>query len=69
MTDISQAFVTALQLLLTFDENLVQIVGLSLQVSLSAVGLAVLIGLPLGAALALFKFPGRDVLVGREPPK
>jgi tungstate transport system permease protein len=63
MTDISQAFVTALQLLLTFDENLVQIVGLSLQVSLSAVGLAVLIGLPLGAALALFKFPGRDVLV------
>ena len=63
MTDISQAFVTALQLLLTFDENLVQIVGLSLQVSLSAVGFAVLIGLPLGAALALFKFPGRDVLV------
>ena len=34
-----------------------------MQVSLSAVGLAVLIGLPLGAALALFKFPGRDVLV------
>ncbi|MEX0694193.1 MAG: ABC transporter permease [Rhodospirillales bacterium] len=63
MTDISDAFVTALQLLISFDRDLVQIVGLSLQVSLSAVGLAVLIGLPLGAALALFKFPGRDALI------
>ena len=57
MTDITQAFVTALQLLITFDSNLVEIVTLSMQVSLSAVALAVLIGLPLGAALALFNFP------------
>ncbi len=63
MNDISAAFVTALQLLVTFDQNLVEIVGLSLRVSLSAVALSVVIGLPLGAALALFKFPGRNGLV------
>lgn len=63
MNDITQAFATALELLISFDANLVEIVGLSLQVSLSAVGLATLIGLPLGAALALFSFPGRNALV------
>ncbi|MBO6521426.1 MAG: ABC transporter permease [Rhodospirillales bacterium] len=63
MNDISAAFVTALHLLVTFDQNLVEIVGLSLRVSLSAVALAVVIGLPVGAALALFKFPGRNGLI------
>ena len=63
MTDIGDAFTTALHLLITFDANLVEIVSLSLRVSLSAVAVAVLIGLPLGAALALFRFPGRDALV------
>ncbi|MBO6947102.1 MAG: ABC transporter permease [Rhodospirillales bacterium] len=63
MTDISEAFVTALHLLVSFDPNLIEIVGLSLRVSLSAVALAVLIGLPVGAALALFKFPGKNAIV------
>jgi tungstate transport system permease protein len=39
------------------------IIGLSLRVSLSAVALAALTGLPLGAALALVRFPGRRALV------
>ncbi|MGE5640260.1 MAG: ABC transporter permease [Clostridia bacterium] len=39
------------------------IVALSLEVSLSAVGLATLLGLPLGAALAVGRFPGRHVIV------
>ena len=63
MNDISAAFATALQLLLAFDDKLIEIVALSMQVSLSAVALSVVIGLPLGAALALFKFPGRDGIV------
>ena len=63
MTDISEAFVTALHLLVTLDANLIEIVGLSLRVSLSAVALSVLIGLPVGAALALFRFPGKNALV------
>ncbi len=39
------------------------IVVLSLRVSLSAVGLATLLGLPLGAALAVGRFAGRDAIV------
>jgi len=62
MTDISAAFATAIHLLITLDANLLEIVGLSLQVSFSAVALAAVIGLPMGAALALFKFPGRGTL-------
>ncbi|MDA0998706.1 MAG: ABC transporter permease, partial [Proteobacteria bacterium] len=63
MNDLTLALQTALQLLLAFDPALAEIVGLSLRVSLSAVGLAVLIGLPVGAAIALFRFPGRGGLI------
>ena len=59
----SGAFVTALNLILGLDPDLLNIVALSLQVSLTAVALATLIGLPLGAALALWRFPGHGVLV------
>ena len=40
-----------------------RIVALSLAVSLSATGLAILLGLPLGAGLAVFRFPGRRLLI------
>jgi tungstate transport system permease protein len=45
------------------DLELWRIVALSLQVSLSAVGIAMAIGLPLGAALAVWRFPGRAGVV------
>ena len=45
------------------EARLWQIVALSLEVSLSAVGLAALAGLPLGAALAVARFPGRHALI------
>ena len=45
-----------------FDADLREIVGLSLRVSLTAVAIAAAIGTPLGAAIALFKFPGRRVI-------
>lgn len=54
--------VTALQLVLTADPALVAIVWLSLIVSLSAVCLATLIAVPLGALIALTRFPGREAL-------
>jgi tungstate transport system permease protein len=54
---------SALALVLGGDPALYGIVALSLYVSLSAVLLAALIGLPLGAALALVDFPGRSVIV------
>jgi len=40
-----------------------RIIALSLGVSLSATALAILLGLPLGAALAVFRFPGRRALI------
>jgi|TARA_R100001369_G_scaffold85196_2_gene118588 tungstate transport system permease protein len=45
------------------DSALISIVMLSLQVSLMAVLIASLISLPLGAALALWRFPGRNVVI------
>ena len=54
---------TALQLVLSVDPGLYAIVWLSLLVSLSAVLLAALIGIPAGAFLALTRFPGREVTV------
>lgn len=62
MNDFSDAFAAAFSLLLAGDSGLLEIVGLSLHVSLLAVGAAALVGLPLGAALAMFRFPGRKIL-------
>ncbi|MGB0922445.1 MAG: ABC transporter permease [Alphaproteobacteria bacterium] len=62
MSDFSQAFADALGLLQQADSGLIEIVVLSLQVSGSAVLLAALIGLPLGALIAIGRFPGRGVL-------
>ena len=54
---------SAWQLILNGDATLFAIVRLSLAVSLSAVVLAALAGMPLGALLALTRFPGRSILV------
>ena len=58
-----EALSTGLRLVATLDLRLWEIVGLSLAVSLSAVALATLVGLPLGAALAVGRFPGRQALI------
>lgn len=63
MNDFSQALTAAWRLIWQLDPDFVEIVALSLKVSLSAVAIATLIGLPLGAALALYRFPGRQALV------
>lgn len=62
MADIYEAFLTAFRLILSFDRDLAEIILLSLEVSGIAVLFAALIGLPLGAAVALFRFPGRGVV-------
>lgn len=53
----------ALALLASFDHRLLDIVGLSLFVSLNALLIGTLLGLPLGAWLAIAHFPGRGALV------
>lgn len=59
----NNAFYVALSLLLNLDASLFQIVVLSLQVSLLAVLIAALLGFPLGAAVALWRFPGRGGMI------
>jgi tungstate transport system permease protein len=53
----------AWQLIVTGDATLFAIVRLSLMVSLSAAVIAAVIAMPLGALLALTRFPGRTLLV------
>src|SRR5213075_1840295 len=53
----------AWQLILNSDPTLLAIVRLSLAVSLSAVALAAVADMPLGALLVLTRFPGRSALV------
>jgi tungstate transport system permease protein len=59
----SDALLAAAQLVASADATLLGIVALSLVVSLSAVALATLLGLPLGALLAVARFPGRRLII------
>ncbi|MBT6442512.1 MAG: ABC transporter permease [Alphaproteobacteria bacterium] len=63
MQQFGDAFAAALGLIVSADSGLGEIVALSLRVSGSAVVLALLLGLPLGALLALYRFPGRGVAI------
>lgn len=63
MGDIGAAFAEAARLIVAADSTLFGIVLLSLEVSLSAVAIATAVGLPLGATLAIRRFPGRQVLL------
>src|SRR5919106_397501 len=62
MHDFTTAFATALALIVELNHDLVAIVCLSLVVSLAAVSLAAVCGLPLGAAVAVCRFRGRSLV-------
>ncbi len=59
----SEALTAALALLIGLDSKLVEIVLLSLRVSLSAVAISALLGLPVGAAIAVGRFLGRQTVI------
>lgn len=63
MDDFGEAFRLAVALVLSGDADLYEIVALSLRVSLTATFLACLIGLPLGAILAVTRFFGRNAVL------
>jgi tungstate transport system permease protein len=63
MNEILAAVGEAGRMITRFDAAVVDIVLLSLRVSLTAVLFASLIGLPLGAAIAVGRFPGRRALI------
>jgi tungstate transport system permease protein len=57
------AFSLAIWLVLSADADLLEIIALSLRVSLTATALACLIGLPLGAVVAVSRFRGRNAVL------
>ncbi len=59
----TDSLLQAFGLLRTFEGDVVEIVLLSLRVSLTAVAIATLVGLPLGALVAVARFPGRGAAV------
>jgi len=63
MSSFAAAFDQAFALLLSANADLIEIVLLSLRVTLSAVVLSCLIGFPFGAWLAVTRFPGRRALI------
>jgi tungstate transport system permease protein len=63
VSDLGSAFSTALGLVASADPAVARIVLLSLRVSLTAVAVAAVVGLPLGALLAVARFPGRSGMV------
>ena len=63
MNTFSEAALESARLILGSDAHLLGIVALSLEVSLAAALLASLIGLPIGAMIAVRRFPGRQFIV------
>jgi tungstate transport system permease protein len=63
MNDFAQALETAAHLIGHFDAELREIVFLSLGVSLTASFVAFAIAAPLGVALAIYRFRGREALI------
>ncbi|GBF26993.1 tungstate uptake system permease protein TupB [bacterium MnTg02] len=63
MQDFGESFRLAFALVLSADGDLIEIIGLSLRVSLSAMLISCAIGLPLGASVAISRFPGRSAVM------
>ena len=63
MNTLGEAVGQALRLVAGADSRLLGIVWLSLRVSLAAVAIAGVVGFPLGATIAVSRFPGRHTLV------
>ena len=60
---ILEGVIQALRLLIMGDPEVIRVTLLSLQVSLGATALSLAVGMPLGTALALNHFPGRNLAV------
>ncbi len=63
MQNFAESFGLAFQLMLSADPDLMEIIGLSLQVSLSALLISLVLGLPLGAAIGMTRFHGRGATI------
>ncbi len=62
MHDLSEAFALASALVISLDADLFEIILLSLKVSGSAIVLSCFLGFPIGATVAVSRFPGRSLV-------
>jgi tungstate transport system permease protein len=62
MLDLAEAFRAALRQIAILDPQLIEIIALSLRVTLTAVAIATVIGFAVGGILAVYRFPGRGAL-------
>ena len=62
MDNLASTFGQAFQLIFSLDPDLLEIIGLSMRVTFTALLIACVIGFPLGAVLAIGRFPGRSML-------
>ncbi len=58
------SILTAIKLIITFDERLVEIFFLSFRVTITALFISCLLGLPLGTFLATQRFKGKNLIIG-----
>ena len=63
MQEFATAFAEAFHLIAAGDSDLLEIVGLSLRVSLTAVVISCIIGFPLGAVIGIGDFRGRQCII------
>ncbi|NLT47624.1 MAG: ABC transporter permease [Clostridiales bacterium] len=63
MQEIARGLQEAIKMLLSFDPEIYEIVGLSLRVSLSSVIISTCLGVPIGVLLGLYDFPGKRALI------
>ncbi|MBH44268.1 MAG: ABC transporter permease [Gammaproteobacteria bacterium] len=63
MEDLNTSFSNALILIFQLDSNYIEIIALSLQVSLSAVFISCLISMPLAALLSIKNFSGKSIIL------
>lgn len=63
MESLSTAFGQIIQMLVRGDKETYEIIFMSLQVSLTATVVGIMLGIPLGTLLGLKKFPGRRVVI------
>ncbi len=63
MHELARGLNVAVSMLLSFDPEIYEIVGLSLRVSLSAVIISSIAGVPIGVLLGLYNFPGKRIVI------
>ncbi len=63
MGGLGEALIEVVNLFMSGDKELFEIIFLSLQVSLSAVAIGMLLGIPFGTFMGMYRFPGQQIAV------